>query len=817
MNALTNLSSKAKQGSLSCLLNYAHFVEEGILMNKDGAFLMSFEYQAPDLDSATPEEHDALTQVLSRMMLILDDGWMLHCDEIRLPSTSYVEEGHFPDPVSQLIDKERRHIYQEEGVHFENIQVLTFVWKFPQEIARATRFLFIEGLPKEKDHSLTSLLKIFKETLERCEGLLKSHLQLNPLSSQEMMRFLTLCIQGELLPVNVPPLGCYVDVALARKPLRGGYLPRIGNKHIYVISLLGYLNSETLPGLLQEIGTYPLVYRWSNRFIALSHQSADLEIKRIERNWHNKAKGLVGLIKETLFNTPSKLNQDALLMMEQSQEARAYNSSQSVRFGYLTSCIVLMHEESAILQEASKNISSYIEQVGFSTLKETANSLDAWRGSLPGHGSCQARRLLMGSTNAAHCLPFHHIWTGRQAAAKESLLPKDAPPVFYGVTLGQTPFRYHMDIQDVGHQIILGPTGAGKSTFLDLLIAQFLRYQGAQLFIFDKDFSHCALTHALGGNHYNIGQDTNSFSPLQDLATPLEQMRAQEFVENLCLLQNIPLVPEARTAIHQALQAMRLDLECRSLSVLVNLIQHEGVRQALNYYTQAGQMSLLDGQKDTLKTGTLQTFEMNTLLSLKPENYVPVLLTLFDQIESHLEKNAARHPTLIILEEAWLYLTHPIFESKIRDWLKTLRKKNARVVLATQSLSDLYDPTTKTLTQVTATLLESCPTKVYLPNLKMDLEAKALYQKMGLNERQIDIIGRLAIPKHHYYVTTPEGSRLIHLGLSHTPLARAFIGLSKEKSDQLIACQQHHGNSWLTHWLDQHHIHLGEGDESVFF
>jgi type IV secretion system protein TrbE len=796
--------------SLADLLNYAHFIEEGLILNKDGAFLVSYQYQAPDLDSATKEECDALVQLMNRMLLTLDDGWMLHLDEIRIPATGYVESGDFQDPVSRLIDQERRQIYQQEGAHFENHQVLTFVWKFPHHMAHKTRYLFVEGVDKEKDQHFGHLLHLFLETLDRVIGLLKNSLLLKKLNSAQVMTYLTMCIQGELLPVQVPPLGCYLDVALSRRSLTGGYLPRIGNKHITVLSLLGYLNHETIPGLLRELGTYPLVYRWSNRFIPLSHDTASQEIKRIERNWHNKAKGLMGLLKETITGQPSQLNQDALLMLQEAEEASLLNSNQSTRFGYWTSCIVLMHEDKSLLQAASKPISHYIEQAGFSCLLETVNALDAWRGTLPGHGSCSARRLLMTSFNLAHCLPLSQVWTGQDTAAPQSLLPQGAPPVFYGVTLGQTPFRYHLDVQDVGHQVILGSTGGGKSTFLGLLIAQFLRYPAAQIFVFDKDFSHQALTLALAGYHYNIGKDPLSFSPLNHLATLSQKARAQQFIESLVLLQNMTLTPDIRQAIHTAIESMRLDTDSRSLSVFANWVQHDLVRQALQYYTQAGQMTLLDADKDSLQTGYLQTFEMHWLLAQKPEVFVPVLLYLFDQIEARLEQDNARRPTLIILEEAWLYLTHPIFVNKIRDWLKTLRKKNARVIFATQSLSDLYDPTTKTLTQVTATLLESCPTKIFLPNLKMDDEAKTLYQKMGLNERQLDIIGRLSTPKHHYYVTTPEGNRLIHLGLHHTPFAQAFIGLSKEKSHRLLQCQADHRQDWLAHWLKENDLNLGD-------
>src|SRR5262249_9061254 len=157
----------------------------------------------------------------------------------------------------------------------------------------------------------------------------------------------------------------------------------------------------------------------------------------------------------------------------------------------------------------------------------------------------------------------------------------------------------------------------------------------------------------------------------------------------------------------------------------------------------------------------------------------------------------------IILEEAWLYIGHEVFADKLRDWLKTMRKKNARVVFVTQSLSDLYNPETKTLTRVTSAIMESCPTKVYLPNPKMETETRELYRRMGLNDRQLELIEHIGIPKRHYYIVTPEGNRLIDLGFSDTKsMASSFLGLSPQNGgDDLIACKAEKGQQWVYHWL----------------
>lgn len=423
---------------LADLLNYAHFVDEGIILNKDGAFLQAFQFRGPDIHSATSAELDALTLRFNRLLTVLDDGWMIHIDTIRIPSLIYSSSGFFPNSVAALIDEERRQHYETAGEHYENCQFLTLVWKFPLSLVNKTQHWFVEGLETDNvQTSLTTLLNQFKEIIERCLGLIRSELILTKLNNAEFLSFLNACLAGELAPLTPPPDGCYLDILLGNKPLIGGYIPRIDDKHIYALSITGYLNAETTPGLLEEMSAYPLTYRWSNRFIPLSEQTAERELKRYQKNWNNKIKGFGGIIKEAISGKPSvKTNLDAMQMSQEVTTAITINSNQSVRFGYWTSVIILIHADISLLNQAKKSLREYLEKNGFSCQAEDLNALDAWLGTIPGHGSCNARRLFLHSLNLAHILPLHSLWSGARSG----------DPVFYAATTGKTPFRFHMDV-----------------------------------------------------------------------------------------------------------------------------------------------------------------------------------------------------------------------------------------------------------------------------------------------------------------------------------------------------------------------------------
>jgi type IV secretion system protein VirB4 len=226
-------------------------------------------------------------------------------------------------------------------------------------------------------------------------------------------------------------------------------------------------------------------------------------------------------------------------------------------------------------------------------------------------------------------------------------------------------------------------------------------------------------------------------------------------------------------------------------------VQNETIRSALRYYTLEGTLGrLLDAEHDGLTDGHFLVFEIEDLMAMGERNLIPVLLYLFRRFERSLRGQ----PAYLLLDEAWIMLGHPVFRAKIREWLKVMRKANCAVVLATQSLSDAAR------SGILDVLIESCPTKIFLPNEEATTAGTAehpgprdLYEAMGLNETQIEII-RSATKKRHYYLVSPEGRRLFDLGLG--PVALSFAGISsKEQIAHLSHLASREGEKWPFAWL----------------
>jgi type IV secretion system protein VirB4 len=426
---------------------------------------------------------------------------------------------------------------------------------------------------------------------------------------------------------------------------------------------------------------------------------------------------------------------------------------------------------------------------------EDVNAVEAYLGTLPGNTAANVRRPIIHTLNLAHLLPLTAVWAGPERNPCP-FYPPNSPPLLQAKTDGGTPFTLSLHAGDLGHAAILGPTGSGKSTLLGIVAAQQFRYPGAQVFAFDKGYSMLPLCWAAGGEHYDIAGEHGelAFCPLGRCDEPNEQVWAAEWLEQLCELQGVKMLPLLRQELYRAITQLGASTETMAQRTLTNflvLVQDQSLREALQAYTLRGMAGhLLDAETDSLGEDVFQVFEMEHLMNKGDKLVLPVLTYLFHRIEQRFKGQ----PTLLILDEAWIMLSHPAFKAKIREWLKVLRKANVAVVFATQSLTDLVR------SGIADVIFESCPTKIFLPNPEAETEnIRPLYEGVGLNARQIQILA-FATPKRQYYVMHPDGRRLFDLGLTGPELA--FVGASG-KSDiaRIRQLRDELGNAWPAQWL----------------
>lgn len=804
---------RSKEAGMTDLLNYAAVVDDGVIVCKSGALMAAWLYRAEDNASSTTQQREMVAFRINQALAPLGSGWMVHVDAVRRPSPNYPAAGlsSFPDAVSAAIDEERRRLFQSLGTMYEGYFVLTLTW-FPPLLAQRkfVEMMFDDDVtPPDHKARTKDLINSFKREITGIENRLSTAVKMtrlkgrrftteegNKVTQDEFLAWLQFCVTGLHHPVLLPTNPIYLDAIIGGQEFYGGVVPKIGRKFIQVVAIEGF-PLESSPGILNALSQISCEYRWSSRFIFMDQHQAVAHLDKFRKKWKQKVRGFF----DQVFNTNSgNVDQDALSMVHDAEAAIAEVNSGLVAAGYYTSVVVLMSENRETLEVDSLRIEKAINSLGFSARIETINTIDAYLGSLPGHGVENVRRPLINTMNLADLLPTSSIWTGT-ASAPCPLYPANAPALMQCVTHGSTPFRLNLHVRDLGHTFMFGPTGAGKSTHLALIAAQLRRYQGMTVFAFDKGMSMYPLTKAIGGLHFNVAADDDSlaFCPLQFLETRSDQAFAMEWIDTILELNGVHTTPAQRNEIGSAIMSMHAS-GARTMSEFSVTIQDEQVREAIKQYTVDGSMGhLLDAETDGLSLTDFTCFEIEELMNLGEKYALPVLLYIFRRIERSL----TGQPAVIILDEAWLMLGHPVFREKIREWLKVLRKANCLVLMATQSLSDAAN------SGILDVIVESTATKIFLPNAHArDEETSALYKRMGLNARQIDILAT-AIPKREYYYTSESGRRLYDLALG--PLTLSFVGASdKESVAHIKALEAKHGDDWVHHWLASRNLNLSD-------
>jgi len=786
---MLNLSEYQKRPTrLADYLPWVSLIAPGVILNKDGSFQRTARYRGPDLDSATQSELIAISARINDALKRFGSGWALFFEADRHQITGY-PRSNFPDPASWLVDEERRGGFEAKQVHFDTSFFLTLCYLPPEDRTRRAEGLLLETPDHKRSFDVHDHLESFVTQTDRAFDLFANALpELEPLDDAETLTYLHATISTKRHMIKPPETPMYLDAILADCPLTGGLEPMLGDAHLRIMTILSFPGSTT-PGILDALNSLGLSYRWCSRFIAMDKPEATKELGKYRRQWFAKRKSVIALLKEVMTNEPSVLvDTDADNKALDADEALQELGSDHVAFGYFTTTIIVRDEDAAIAAEKMRAVERAVSGAGFAAIRETVNAVDAWLGTLPGHLYANVRQPIISTLNLAHMTPLSSVWAGPEYNAH-----LDGPPLLMAETGGATPFRLSLHQGDVGHTIIVGPTGAGKSVLLSLLAMQFRRYQNSQIYIFDKGGSARAATLAMGGSWFDLGGNSAlAFQPLARIEDTHQRAWAQEWVCSLIAHEQGAVTPEIKDNVWSALcNLAQAPVQERTLTGLVALLQSNNLRQALQPYTLNGPHGrLLDADDDKLNLGDVQCFEMEELMHTKSA-VLPTLTYLFHRLEERFDGR----PSLLILDEAWVFLDDPEFAGRLREWLKTLRKKNVSVIFATQSLSDITNST------IAPAIIESCLSRIFLPNERaLEPQQRKIYDAFGLNARQAEIISR-AMPKREYYFQSRQGNRLFDLNLD--PVALAFCAASEKADHQLLAglTAETEGAEFVTRYL----------------
>ncbi|MCC0001346.1 MAG: conjugal transfer protein TrbE [Methylobacteriaceae bacterium] len=790
---MMNLAEYRRTASrLADFLPWAALVGEGVILNKDGSFQRTARFRGPDLDSAVAAELVAVAGRLNNAFRRLGSGWAIFVEAQRHEAATY-PASRFGDAASALVDAERKADFEEAGTHYESSYFLTFLYLPPAEdAARAETWLY-EG----RDHagvdpheSLVSFIDRTDRVLQLVEGFMP---ECRWLDDGETLTYLHSTVSTKRHRVRVPETPIYLDALLADQPLTGGLEPRLGDTHLRILTIVGFPTATT-PGLLDDLNRLPFPYRWTTRAILLDKTDATRLLTRIRRQWFAKRKSIAAILKEVMTNEASVLvDTDAANKAADADLALQELGADFAGQAYVTASVTVWDADPRAAKEKLRLVEKVVQGRDFTAMPESINAVDAWLGSLPGHVYANVRQPPISTLNLAHMIPLSAVWAGPER--DEHLR---SPPLLYGKTEGSTPFRFSLHVGDVGHTLVVGPTGAGKSVLLALMALQFRRYPRSQVFAFDFGGSIRAAALAMGGDWHDLGGGLTdaadalvSLQPLARVHETHERAWAADWIVAILMREGVTITPEVKEHLWTALTSLAsAPVEERTLTGLTVLLQSNDLKQALRPYCVGGPYGrLLDAESEHLGQASVQAFETEGLIGAGAAP--AVLAYLFHRIGDRLDGR----PTLLIVDEGWLALDDEGFAVQLREWLKTLRKKNASVIFATQSLADIDG------SAIAPAIIESCQTRLLLPNERaIEPQITAIYRRFGINDRQIEILAR-ATPKRDYYCQSRRGNRLFELGLSEVALA---LCAASSKSDQTAIqsiLAEHGRDGFLSAWL----------------
>ena len=795
---------KARTGrSLSSFLPHAFEIADDCIAMLDGGFLFGYDLDTPDFASLTPARRDQLTLLFASGLTELGDGWTFWF-EYNQRESSPVPDSEFPNPILAHMAESRRELYAEPFSTVTSDCALFLRWE-PPATAESKLWELVAGLGKRaKSNSSEALmlrLKMVREALRRFEEFAQSVIGLNRMRAingvSPLLTRINHAICGQMEPLPHFPNGLYCAQTLAREMWMGTY-PYVSDAHVGLLSIDGFPPS-TEPALLNTLTTIPLPFRWTSRFIMLDQAKAKALLQHERKRWDQASRSFVDQYLERYRNDARwKEGQGHVAEID---EALGSLNERGLRHGYLSATIAVRHPETEVIDEALSVLRSELVRLGCVARQESLNAVEAFLGSIPGVTKANVRRPLLHTLHYLNLLPISTSWAGSPQNPSPLIENGEGDALLRVTGRGNDAFDLNLHVDDLGHTLVFGQTGSGKSVLLAALAYAFTRYPNARVISFDKGQSLRAMTLARGGAWRELGSSiSGGFNPLRMLApddAPLsygDQAWLASWVADITEIRiGRRATPTQSKLIEEAVKRIAEPSQSgRSMLALQSAIQDDELRTALSAYAGEGLHAALfdDPTADDSDNpnGPWVCYETDALMELPVEASLPLLALIFHLVD----READGRPTLMLIDEAWAMLSHPTFAQKIREWLKTMRKKNVAVVLATQSLADAVS------TGLLPVLAESCPTRIYGANPEATDSAYDSFAAIGASQTDAELVAGL-VPKREYLLAVGAQRKIFNLRL--TPEELAFCAVSDPESVRDVVAEHQGGGEWAQRWF----------------
>jgi len=670
----------------------------------------------------------------------------------RLPAPDPPER-QFPSHAAALVEAEHRAQFAAES-HWLTLARLYLTHQFEPPVKHFFRaaLLATNGPQRQARHEL--LREYALARFAAFEDAAASGVGLTRLSSLEMFRDLLMCVTYHDYPAALPDLHVRLNEVIGCERFIGGTAPFINGFHLRPVCITAY-PSHTVPQILAVLLRHPGRMTISARFICLDGYDAQEQLRLEKRHWNREILGTVWNTIKSWLGRNQQADQDSAEQLVDLNAAIAASAA-GMTFGWCTVTVIIRDEDAERADLRARELVKDCHALGIMAQLKDANAVEAIESTWPANGVANVRRPLVTGANFADLvLPAEH-WSGLPYIDSPFYPERTPTPLVCGGTSRQ-PFWLPTHINGVANQLIIGPSGSGKSSLLGTMACTYLGLPDARIAWLDLDYSSFVLAHLLGADYRDMGaQDTPALCPLAFLDQPEGLEWLFGWFERLFARWKLELDERQSEEFAFCLREARRT-GVRTIEGLRALIPGEQgrIRRILRHYS-IYWAHIFNGTPDHATAEQRVTiYEMRGLMGLGKRAAGPATELILHSIISRLDGS----PAWIFADEFWSLLGDEVSAEWLFDSIRTVRKRNCGFIGCTQSLTEIVNSPYRDL------LLESCPGKILLPNQEAGSEyVRDSYRRIGLNDHEIAIISS-ARPQREYFYRSSIGNRLFALAL----------------------------------------------------